>query len=396
MTYRSENLVIHYHAPIFVDADGKKFVAASFGVWLEEIARYFSTVTYVGPSATEQGLLLKHQISAENIQLNAISHGYPYVGWLLKRRRYRKALFKQGGHTVLLVRGHTPMQGVVWNAASKKMSRHLLLVRELKQKRYLSGSWVTFIIASLVNKMREREMMKLLSQADSVNANSVNIIEELANTVGLSATLTTTNPISSKDLVRREKSRYNKNINILFVGRVSEMKGALDLARTFESLHNRLNGYNISFTFVGEVDPDIQSKIQSQAQSNVTPIFIGVLGDRQKLLKEYRNADIFVLPTHSEGFARVLWEAASQMVPIITCAVGGIPYVFKNGESALLVQAQDAVKLTDAIADLIVNPGKARYLAENAFEVVKNNTIEVGVQRLCESMSMRSAGNNLT
>lgn len=286
------------------------------------------------------------------------------------------------------------MQGVVWNAASKGMSRHLLLVRELKQKRYFSGSWVTFIIAFFVNRLREREMTKLLSQADSVNANSLNIIEELADAVGLSATLATTNPISIKDLIKREKSTHSKSISILFVGRVSEMKGALDLASTFESLHKRLQDYTINVTFLGEIDADIQSKIQAQEQANITPIFLGVLGDRHDLFTEYRKADIFVLPTHSEGFARVLWEAASQMVPIITCSVGGIPYVFKNGESALLVPPEAPIDLSDAIVDLIINPGKARRLAENAFEVAKCSTIEVGVKRLCQNINLRSKGDN--
>ena len=77
------------------------------------------------------------------------------------------------------------------------------------------------------------------------------------------------------------------------------------------------------------------------------------------MLEIYRESDIFVLPTLHEGYPRVLDEAMSQSLPIVTTLVGGIPSTLTHGEEALLVAPEDPEALSSAIK-LIVHDATIR------------------------------------
>ena len=50
----------------------------------------------------------------------------------------------------------------------------------------------------------------------------------------------------------------------------------------------------------------------------------------------YDAADVFVLPSHSEGCPTVLLEAIAAGVPVVATACGGVPELVAHEESALL------------------------------------------------------------
>jgi glycosyltransferase involved in cell wall biosynthesis len=89
---------------------------------------------------------------------------------------------------------------------------------------------------------------------------------------------------------------------------------------------------------------------------------ISLLGyvDKQQLLAV---ADLFVLPTYSEGLPLSLIEAGLFNVPVIASAVDGIPEIIRHKQNGLLVNAGSAEELAASIQLLLQDQSMACKLA---------------------------------
>ncbi len=101
------------------------------------------------------------------------------------------------------------------------------------------------------------------------------------------------------------------------------------------------------------------------------------LADRVRFVGQRRDvpdllaaADIFVLPSHSEGISRSLLEAMAVGLPVVASAVGGTPEVVAHEVNGLLVPAQDATALAQALERLLAQPAWATRLGEAAAATV--------------------------
>ena len=77
--------------------------------------------------------------------------------------------------------------------------------------------------------------------------------------------------------------------------------------------------------------------------------FLGVRRDVPVVL---RAADIFTLPSLSEGASITLMEAMAAGLPSVATGVGGMPEIMRDGIDGLLVPRQDPAKLADAFRTL--------------------------------------------
>jgi glycosyltransferase involved in cell wall biosynthesis len=84
----------------------------------------------------------------------------------------------------------------------------------------------------------------------------------------------------------------------------------------------------------------------------------------------FAAADVFVLPSFSEGSPNVLLEAMVARVPTVATAVGGVPEAIIDGESGRLVPPANAIALANALLEIARDPERAQALAANAFERV--------------------------
>lgn len=91
--------------------------------------------------------------------------------------------------------------------------------------------------------------------------------------------------------------------------------------------------------------------------------FCGFVEDVQGLLAD---ADIFVMPSQTEGMPIALLEAMASGLPIVASAVGSIPQVARHGKEAVLVGPGDGPALKSAIASLLEQPALADRLASSA------------------------------
>lgn len=85
----------------------------------------------------------------------------------------------------------------------------------------------------------------------------------------------------------------------------------------------------------------------------------------------FAEADVFVMPSLSEGMPMALLEAMAHRLPIVASRVGGVPEMLTDGLDAVLVEPGDARQLACALADLAGDPERRRTLAAAAGERVR-------------------------
>lgn len=97
--------------------------------------------------------------------------------------------------------------------------------------------------------------------------------------------------------------------------------------------------------------------------------FVGVREDIADLLVA---ADLFVLPSLSEGFPFVLLEALAMGCPVVASRVNGVPELIEDRKTGLLVPARDPQALARAIRDMLSDPTAASKMGAAGRAVVQD------------------------
>lgn len=178
-----------------------------------------------------------------------------------------------------------------------------------------------------------------------------------------------------KDSMRKRFLRRNPSDNVVkvfFAGNAGIRKGVLDIldiSRTVPS--------NVHFYIAGHPDSYILNEANKSNYSNV--FFLGKL-PLPDLHEQYKNSDIFFFPSYLEGSARVIFEAMSWGLPILTSYQTGS--VVSNGKEGFLCSAGDLNDFREKLLLLISNEQLRKSMGEAALET-------------CEYFSLDRYSNNL-
>jgi glycosyltransferase involved in cell wall biosynthesis len=154
---------------------------------------------------------------------------------------------------------------------------------------------------------------------------------------------------------------------ILYAGVLIPRKGVHFLLEAFTRLHSEFPAARLCIIGNAE-NPDYAASLKEQAlrlglDGRVT--FLDSLPQRQ-LAAYMAQAEVFVLPSESEGLGRVIFEAMAAGTPAIGSQVGGIPEMIKHGVTGFLVPAKDPAALADSLRWMLEHPREARQMGERA------------------------------
>ena len=151
---------------------------------------------------------------------------------------------------------------------------------------------------------------------------------------------------------------------ILSVGRLSKEKAHADLIDAFTITCAQHPELKCKLMIVGAGPERARLEARAQASpSNQQIVFVGQVRNAQLF---YHIADVFALPSHSEGSPNVLLEAMAAGVPIVATAVGGVPEMIQHEASALLVAPQTPAAMARAIHQILNDHILAQRLVANA------------------------------
>lgn len=113
-------------------------------------------------------------------------------------------------------------------------------------------------------------------------------------------------------------------------------------------------------------DDGIGAELQQRAEKLNISANILWLGERSEVAELLAASDIFVLPSHQEGFSNALLEAMAANVAAVATAVGGNLDAVVDNETGLLVRAKEPGALAAAILRLAKDAALRRRFADAA------------------------------
>lgn len=174
----------------------------------------------------------------------------------------------------------------------------------------------------------------------------------------------------TNDIIRFKNLTFKKHYHILFLGRIFADKGVFDLVDAMMLLKtNSKHSFTLSFIGDGFDLDELKLYVKTKNLNNVIN-FEGHIEDTVNLREMYIKSDLFVLPSHHEGFPRTLYEAMIFGVPIITTFVGGIGSLMKDGYNCLEVKKKDPISIFESINYALNNYEKLDFLVKNGTHTV--------------------------
>jgi len=161
-------------------------------------------------------------------------------------------------------------------------------------------------------------------------------------------------------------------LRVLFLGQVNLRKG---IARLIDAARI-LRDEPVEFWIVGPVQV-------ANATTKVGDARLKWFGPatRSQAAKKFRAADLFILPTLSDGFAITQLEAQAYGLPIMASTSCG--NVIESGRNGIILKEPSAACIAAAIRDCIADPSQLQNLAA-ASRVANEFTIDALAQRLQE------------
>lgn len=102
-----------------------------------------------------------------------------------------------------------------------------------------------------------------------------------------------------------------------------------------------------------------------------------------------KQADIFCLPTRSEGFACTVLESAALGCPILTTATGGSPQLLPDDSYGILLKDMAPDTVADACVRALSDPGWRQTAARKARErLLENYTWDTAVAQLYQAFGL--------
>lgn len=152
---------------------------------------------------------------------------------------------------------------------------------------------------------------------------------------------------STKQVPRVYPERFtlDRPLRVLFLGQLNLRKGVLPLLEAVRQMREE----PVEFWFVG---PD-KSAVAKRIEALPNARWFGAVS-RDQVSEFYRAADVFILPTFSDGFALTQLEATYHRLPMIVSERCG--EVVRDGIDGLILKEISEAGIVDALTKLIREP----------------------------------------
>ena len=173
-------------------------------------------------------------------------------------------------------------------------------------------------------------------------------------------------------------------LRLVTVARLSPEKGLEDLLHAVASAV--ADGNDVVADLVGD-GPD-RTRLEALAGElgiSGRVRFTGFVGSRPELVERLDAADVFVLPSRSEGLPHSVVEAMARGLPIVASAIGGLPELLGEG-SGIIVPPRDPDTLAGVLSGLAGDRSQLHDLSARSIARVARFEPDAQARELCEHL----------
>jgi len=204
---------------------------------------------------------------------------------------------------------------------------------------------------------------------------------------------TVSSTVQLSDFSPRLDTCLGQRVRILFVGYIRPEKG---IEYLLEAVGELPDDAQWELEIVGPDEfPEYRRKLNeiiAARKIHGRVHWTGYAPYGKPLFDRMRAADIFVLPTLSEGTPHVLVEARACGLPCVSTTVGGVPSTVTDGVDALLVPAKDSAALVRAVKRIICDGELRRTLIRNGLVSARRQTLENFIGTVLQELEMKYGG----
>jgi glycosyltransferase involved in cell wall biosynthesis len=218
---------------------------------------------------------------------------------------------------------------------------------------------LSYCINSLLNN---NELVIVLSDLEK---------QSISKNYGFSNSIVLPNAISIKD--KKFSKKFSKIPIFLFLGRIHEDKGILDIVEMFQKLKIH---FDFKFLLYGD-GPILKSVINKFEFILGSNFFYGGVVSGANKMNFISQADYFLLPSKFEGLPMALLESMSMgLIPIVT-NVGSMDLLIKDGFNGIKVKKNDSHEFLHKTINILNDKTLQIKISENAFNtVLKHHNID--------------------
>lgn len=182
--------------------------------------------------------------------------------------------------------------------------------------------------------------------------------------------------IDFKDFQNIEPKPLSKDkFNILFIGSVTDRKKPHMIIEAIQRINDK--SYNLSIVgpapnekyFKELKDLIDKSDLQNQV-SLIGPV------DRESVKDYYSSSNLMILPSISEGLARVIFESQVAMCPVLVTDAPGMSDIVIDGQTGYVFESNNLDSLSLKIEYINNNYDEASLVAKNAKGFILSNYSE--------------------
>ena len=167
------------------------------------------------------------------------------------------------------------------------------------------------------------------------------------------------------------KFSTERPLKVLFLGQIIIRKGIAAILEAIDLLNHKA----IEFWFVGKVGVELPKKVRNNPKIK----WLGSVS-RNKTSLYYQQADVFLFPTHSDGFGLTQLEAQAWKLPIITSQFCG--EVVKDKINGLILPNITGKAIAEALTFCVHNPQQLSNFSQNSTEILSDFSLNKLAQEL--------------
>jgi GalNAc-alpha-(1->4)-GalNAc-alpha-(1->3)-diNAcBac-PP-undecaprenol alpha-1,4-N-acetyl-D-galactosaminyltransferase len=153
--------------------------------------------------------------------------------------------------------------------------------------------------------------------------------------------------------------------NIMSVGRLCPFKGFDTLILSFSKLFKIFPDLTLTIYGEGRERKNLESLITSLNLQHK----VHLPGTTKNIQEALLQADLFIFPSHYEGFPNALCEAMAVGLPVIASACSGTVDIVREGIDGRLFPVGDVEALTTIALELLGDPMQCKRLGQSAKEI---------------------------
>lgn len=166
------------------------------------------------------------------------------------------------------------------------------------------------------------------------------------------------------EIMQLKKTWGQDNKIILFVGRLEQEKNLSWFLDVFAAIRKEYPA--VVFVVIGAGSQEEELKAKTAALNLTTAVrFVGAV-NYLELNNYFQASDIFVLPSLSESFGKVLVEAGAAALPSVASATTGAREIIQDSENGFLVSIGDKQTMQEKILLLLQNENLAKEMGQKA------------------------------